>query len=100
MPDAWEIEHFGAVEANASADPDNDGMTNAQEALFGANPNLADSDGDGFNDLDEIRQGSNPMVADGYPGSVALYPTDIILTELIPGEYRITWQNRDPWLQG
>ncbi|MDQ7075705.1 MAG: hypothetical protein Q9O24_11270 [Gammaproteobacteria bacterium] len=42
----------------AACDVDGDGLTNAQEALAGTNPNLADSDGDGINDGVEV--GANP----------------------------------------
>jgi len=39
-------------------DADNDGLTNAEEALAGTNPNVSDSDGDGVNDGVEV--GVNP----------------------------------------
>lgn len=46
---------------NQNADPDGDGLTNAQEATHGTNPKKADSDGDGFLDGDEVQNGYNPL---------------------------------------
>lgn len=40
--------------AAANADPDGDGLTNAQEATYGTDPNKKDTDGDGFSDKAEI----------------------------------------------
>jgi len=54
LPDAWETENFGNLNQTASADPDNDGLTNAQEFANGTDPNNADSDSDGLKDGDEI----------------------------------------------
>jgi hypothetical protein len=39
----------------ASADPDNDGLTNLEEQQKGTNPILADTDGDGLADGDEVK---------------------------------------------
>jgi len=39
LPLAWELLNFGATGVDASADPDHDGMSNAQEYLAGTNPN-------------------------------------------------------------
>ena len=36
------------------ADPDGDGLTNAQEVEFGTDPNSSDTDGDGLDDYYEI----------------------------------------------
>lgn len=41
-------------------DDDADGLTNAEEERYGANPFLADSDGDGYTDADEVKNGYNP----------------------------------------
>lgn len=38
MPDAWEQQHFGNLSQGASADYDNDGVSNLQEFRDGSNP--------------------------------------------------------------
>ncbi|MEL7447874.1 MAG: OmpA family protein [Pseudomonadota bacterium] len=45
---------FGNGNDDAAADPDNDGLSNAQEAVLGTDPNDADSDNDGIDDGDEV----------------------------------------------
>ena len=62
MPDGWEV--FYALNpldaADGGLDPDNDGLTNAQEYQHGTNPNLGDSDGDGVRDGGEVDEGTDP----------------------------------------
>jgi len=41
LPIAWELLNFGTTGVDATADPDRDGMSNAQEYLAGTNPNDA-----------------------------------------------------------
>ena len=51
MPDAWEINNgLNPDVADASQDPDNDGLTNIQEYLKGTDPKNPDTDGDGLKD--------------------------------------------------
>ena len=38
LPIAWELEYFGTTNISADADPDGDGMSNAQEYQAGTNP--------------------------------------------------------------
>ncbi len=45
-------------------DDDNDGLTNAQEAQYGTNPQSSDTDYDGINDKRELELGRNPKVKD------------------------------------
>lgn len=45
-----------------SNDPDGDGLTNAQEAVYGTDPNDPDTDGDGVSDGVEVALGRNPLV--------------------------------------
>jgi thiol-disulfide isomerase/thioredoxin len=46
--------------AEGSLDPDEDGLTNDEEAALGTDPENADSDGDGVLDGAEIDDGTNP----------------------------------------
>ncbi len=47
-------------EAGESLDSDGDGLSDADEARYGTDPDNPDTDGDGFNDGDEVRNGYNP----------------------------------------
>jgi hypothetical protein len=62
MPDGWEVLYaLNPLDAaDGSLDPDNDGLTNAQEYQHGTNPNLGDSDGDGVTDGGEVDEGTDP----------------------------------------
>lgn len=44
----------------AGADDDEDGLSNAEEAILGTNAKASDSDGDGFKDPEELNNGYNP----------------------------------------
>ncbi len=47
------------------SDPDNCGLTNAEEKELGTDPNVADTDGDGLKDGEEVHQyQTQPLVAD------------------------------------
>ena len=71
FPDGWEYEYGlnplvdnaadGDPRTDADADPDRDGLTNAQEAALGINPFQPDTDGDGMDDGWEHRHGFEPM---------------------------------------
>ncbi len=43
-------------------DPDHDGLTNAEEMIWGTDPFNPDTDGDGFKDGEEVASGHNPLV--------------------------------------
>lgn len=43
------------------ADPDNDGLTNAEERFYGTDPQKSDTDNDGYKDGEEVRSGYNPL---------------------------------------
>lgn len=58
---------LGYALVDPSADDDGDGLTNAQEAALGTNPDLADTDGDTYSDGAEVAAGSNPLVASSVP---------------------------------
>ncbi len=67
LNDGWEV-RYGLDpldgSTSATADPDNDGLTNAQEAALGTNPHDTDTDGDGMTDNQEVDEESDPLVAD------------------------------------
>ena len=52
------------VRAVDDTDTDGDGLTDAEEAIYGTDPNNIDTDGDGLTDGQEIELGTNPLVAD------------------------------------
>jgi hypothetical protein len=73
LPDAWETQYFPNLAQGAGDDPDNDGLTNAQEFARGTQPNDNDSDDDLLLDgvetstgvfVNSSDTGTNPLVAD------------------------------------
>lgn len=61
----YSIKILDTVDTPVTAiDSDHDGLSDAEEALLGTNPNLADSDDDGLDDGAESSNGLNPLVAD------------------------------------
>lgn len=44
----------GQISASSSIDSDHDGLTDAQEKIYGTDPNNPDTDGDGLSDGDEV----------------------------------------------
>ncbi len=50
-----------------AGDPDNDGLTTAQEQAFATNPNNPDTDGDGTNDRVEIERVTDPNNSADFP---------------------------------
>ncbi|MEY2851955.1 MAG: hypothetical protein RL549_654, partial [Verrucomicrobiota bacterium] len=67
------------ITAAALTDSDGDGLTNAQEAALGTDPNKADTDGDGLND--NVETGTGTFVA--APGGSQLPATFTIVTNKI-----------------
>lgn len=47
--------------ADSDLDSDQDGLTDAQEAVYGTDPHNPDTDGDGFTDGAEVRGGYDPL---------------------------------------
>lgn len=46
---------------NLAEDSDHDGLTNAEEKLYGTDPNNPDTDGDGYSDGVEVSSGFDPL---------------------------------------
>jgi len=64
LPDEWEKLVLGNLSQDGKADPEKDGLTNAEEFELGTSPNSPDSDGDGLNDGAEKVAGTNPAARD------------------------------------
>lgn len=70
--DAWEMKYFGALttiiaDASSATGEDNDGLSFAEEHLYGTDPTNTDTDSDGTSDLAEINAGTNPLDATNTP---------------------------------
>ncbi|MDO8512829.1 MAG: hypothetical protein Q7S57_06175 [bacterium] len=50
------------VVPSAEVDSDNDGLSDAMEALYKTDPNNPDTDGDGYKDGDEVANGYDPLI--------------------------------------
>ncbi len=62
MPDGWEVQYnLNPSQNDASADPDNDGLTNLQEYQLGINPQSNDTDSDGMPDNWEVQYHFDPL---------------------------------------
>lgn len=59
-----QIAELNPLSNDASADPDGDSLSNADEVYIGSDPGLADTDGDGLDDLTEQTIGTNPLISD------------------------------------
>ena len=65
LPDGWEYGCFGDLDQYAQDDPDQDGLSNADECRLGCNPTVPDTDGDGLVDGAEVyTHGTDPTRPD------------------------------------
>lgn len=65
VPDWWtESYRIDSTEGTLTDDPDQDGVTTAEEYAQGTDPAIADTDGDGISDSVEIVAGTNPRSID------------------------------------
>jgi len=85
LPDSFEVTHSlnPLTASDAKEDPDQDGLTNLSEYLYGTNPNTADTDQDGFLDGAEVIAGTNPHDPTDPPITTRKEPTtsQIVITE-------------------
>jgi alpha-tubulin suppressor-like RCC1 family protein len=51
VSDAWELQYFGTLTHDVTADTDGDGLMDIQEYTLGTDPTKADTDGDGLSDF-------------------------------------------------
>ena len=59
------VEPLSTPETGLPGDDDRDGLTNAEEAKLGTNPEVADTDGDGLSDYEEVKiYHTDPLKAD------------------------------------
>ncbi|MFT4627658.1 MAG: peroxiredoxin [Myxococcota bacterium] len=57
----------GGGDAGVSGDSDGDGLSDAEEAAIGSDPQVADTDGDGWFDGDEVDQYTDPTDKKDHP---------------------------------
>ena len=76
----------GPTEPEPSTDTDGDGLTDAEEATLGTNPELADTDGDGFSDGQEVAAKTNPLSRSSQLAAVGVSSQD--------GTRSVTWQSQ------
>ena len=67
LPTAWCRAHFGVDSVDPSADPDSDGLSNAEEYSLGTDPTAYDTDGDGMGDGNELYYEHDPLVPHAPP---------------------------------
>jgi hypothetical protein len=76
----------GPTEPEPSVDTDGDGLTDAEEAALGTDPNLADSDGDGFTDGQEVAAKTDPLSRSSHLAAVGVSSPD--------GTRTVTWNSQ------
>lgn len=77
LPALTTSENFNIIIDPAFVDTDGDGISDAQEVIFGTNPNLADTDADGLNDGVEIGFDGDDASYDPYHPTINPTGTDL-----------------------
>ncbi len=97
MADSAETD-TGETGEDPNLDSDGDGLTNAQEAEGGTDPNKADTDDDGLTDGEEVKLGTDPLLQDTDGDSltdgeeVGEWGTDPLLEDTDSDEYWDSWE--------
>ncbi|MEI7749955.1 MAG: hypothetical protein WCJ25_03040 [Candidatus Moraniibacteriota bacterium] len=65
---------------NIAEDSDHDGLTNAEEKIYGTDPNNPDTDGDGYSDGVEVRGGYDPLKK--APGDKIVVQSDVVAADV------------------
>lgn len=83
-----------------SADPDGDGLSNADEAVVGTDPFHADTDGDGLSDFDETEDETDPLDPGNFMFSVfgtatfvSEVPTNTFLAVVSDADRRLAFES-------
>ncbi|MEX1997360.1 MAG: hypothetical protein WEA04_01655 [Candidatus Andersenbacteria bacterium] len=78
LPDTLPTAEQGQQQiVNPNGDDDNDGLTNAQEVVWGTDPRNPDTDGDGYTDGEEVAANHNPTIP---------APNDLLPAGFTPGQ--------------
>lgn len=96
LPDGWEIQHYGAIGvANPNADPDNDGLTNAQEIALGRDPHTADVMGPV-----NVGLGDAPLGEPVMSFRNENHPSDLYYHDDVPGWEAVEGDHIEIWDEG
>jgi hypothetical protein len=110
LPDDWERQYFSDLRYGPDDDPDNDGLTNAQELAKKTDPSKADTDSDGFGDGVEVARNSDPLDEKSKPFTaldILVKTVDIEFIPLAGSRYQLqasedhkTWINIGSPIEG
>jgi hypothetical protein len=75
------------IEDDPAEDNDGDGLTQAEEAIYGSSDQLTDTDGDGLPDGFEVATGTSPVVARPVAPSVEA----LTASAVTPTSFRANW---------
>ena len=95
ITDAWEdlYSRNKNSAADATLDPDSDGLTNRNEFLNGTHPTQADTDSDGVSDGIEVAERSNPTLASSRPPFWRGAPSSVVGSDLNGNSMPDAWEH-------
>ncbi|MEN0062368.1 MAG: hypothetical protein AAGA48_09455 [Myxococcota bacterium] len=107
---ALSVVWVSVIACAGARDPDGDGLTNAEEAIYGTNPDDPDTDGDGFDDGEEVILRNfdpetdpftfNPLIADTPVLAVEIAgpPAIALIYETVDGNaITVSNERQDSW---